>query len=215
MTWRAEGDAAMQLILVRHGQTQGNMERRYVGHIDEPLCAEGREAGRHAAQKLQELFGDAVDDVKVYCSPLARAQQSALVLFPAIHPLSIGDFREMDFGLFEGKTYDEIMADGDLAPLYTAWLDAGSAACCPQGESYGQFVERTVRAFRRVVRDARDSATERLAIVAHGGTIMAIMSAFDDARGSYYDYQVKNWEGYSGEVCIDVDAIRITAATRI
>ncbi len=71
----------------------------------------------------------------------------------------------------------------------------------PEGESREAFIRRTLEGFREVVRDAQAHDRETIAVVAHGGTIMSIMERYavkEDGTpaGSYYDYQIKNGEGY-------------------
>ena len=68
-------------------------------------------------------------------------------------------------------------------------------------ESREAFIRRTLEGFREVVRDAQAHDRETIAVVAHGGTIMSIMERYavkEDGTpaGSYYDYQIKNGEGY-------------------
>ena len=66
------GRHAMTVYLIRHGQTQGNLERRYIGSTDQPLCPQGREA-------LEGREMPSVDGL--YVSPLLRCRQTAAILF--------------------------------------------------------------------------------------------------------------------------------------
>ena len=85
----------MRWVLIRHGQTQGNLEHRYIGcRTDEPLCAAGREAlrlGRYPAVS------------RVFASPMRRCIETAAMLYPGILPQPVPGFRECDFGAFEEK----------------------------------------------------------------------------------------------------------------
>ena len=171
----------MRWVLIRHGQTQGNLERRYIGcRTDEPLCAAGREA-------LRVCRYPAVS--RVFASPMRRCVETAAILYPGIRPEIVPDFRECDFGAFEGKNYAELSGRAD----YQVWIDSGGALPFPGGEGRDAFAARCVRAFERLrAQDIREDC----ALIAHGGTIMAIMERYALPKGGYFDYQVGNGEGF-------------------
>ena len=169
----------MKWILIRHGQTQGNLEHRYIGcRTDEPLCAQG--AAALQAQKYPPVK-------KVYISPMKRCIETAAILYPDVPVEIIADFSECDFGEFENKNYAELNGRAD----YQAWIDSGGELPFPNGESRAHFAARCVSAFARIREQAEDCA-----LIAHGGTIMAIMERFALPAGSYYDFQVKNGGGF-------------------
>lgn len=171
----------MSVILIRHGRTRGNLEGRYVGsRTDEPLCAEG----------IAELKGRAWPPADaVFVSPMRRCTESAKILYPALDPVTVDDFRECDFGAFEGKNYAELNGRSD----YQAWIDSHGELPFPGGESREQMCARCERAFREL---ALLDGSRDIAIVAHGGTLMALMSEFALPRREYFDYQVRNGEGF-------------------
>lgn len=170
----------MRWILIRHGQTQGNLEHRYVGgRTDEPLCGAGRAAlGRRAYPPA----------ARVFVSPMKRCLQTAAILYPDAVPEQVDGLRECDFGTFENKAYAELNGRAD----YQAWVDSGGEMPFPGGESRASFAARCVQAFEAL----RRAPQEDCALIVHGGTVMAIMEAFAVPRGSYFDFQVKNGEGY-------------------
>ena len=169
----------MKWALIRHGKTQGNLEHRYIGsRTDEPLCAEGIAA-------LKEKPYPAVR--RVFVSPMKRCLETAALLYPGIPVEIVEDFRECDFGDFENKNYAELNGQAD----YQAWIDSNGEMPFPNGESRAVFAARCVSAFQIIRRQ-----TEDCAIIAHGGTIMAIMECCAQPVGSYYDFQVKNGEGF-------------------
>ena len=171
----------MKLYLIRHGLTQGNLEHRYIGcRTDEALCDEG-------ITRLRMLRLPPVDRVLV--SPMKRCIQSAEILYPAVRPETVRDFRECDFGDFEGKNYKELNGD----PAYQAWIDSNGELPVPGGESRKQFAERCVRAFEKLDLFAGDADC---ALVAHGGTLMAIMEVCAMPRGSYFEFQTGCGEGF-------------------
>ena len=171
----------MRLLLIRHGRTQGNREGRYIGTTDEPLCREGIEMLQSRAYPAAE---------RVFVSPLLRCRETARLLYPEKEAQAVEDFRECDFGLFENKNYAELNGRAD----YQAWIDSGGEASFPGGESPEMFRARCVRAFE-AVRPAFCAGTN--ALIVHGGTIMAIAAHL--TGGAYFDFQVKNGEGYIWE----------------
>ena len=171
----------MKWILIRHGATRGNLEGRYIGsRTDEPLCVEGIEA-------LKKRYYPPVQ--RVYASPMKRCLETASIIYPGIPVETITDFRECDFGLFENRNYVELNGRQD----YQTWIDSGGELPFPGGESRAEFAARCQAAFRELLKKApRDDC----ALVVHGGTIMAIMEAWAQPPAKYYDFQVRNGEGY-------------------
>lgn len=179
----------MEIMLIRHSITAGNLQRRYVGRTDEPLCPEGV---RLAEEKAELLLMPEL----VYTSPMLRCRQTAEILFPGMEPIAIDGLQETDFGRFEYKTYDELKDDPD----YMAWLESSGTGEIPGGESLIRVKERVMEAFGRLVMDIMlQDYTERVAVVAHGGTIMTLLAALGEPRRGYYDWQVGNCCGYAVE----------------
>ena len=98
----------MVLLLIRHGKTAGNLERRYVGTTDESLCPKG-------IRELKKRVYPSVDCV--IASPMKRCVETARILFGIDVLVRIcGGLREMDFGVFEYHNYEELNGD----PMYQA-----------------------------------------------------------------------------------------------
>ena len=167
--------------LIRHGMTQGNLEGRYIGSTDLPLCEEGirqLEARKAAAPYPKAEI--------CYCSPLKRCQQTAKILYPDLTPQVVTDFRETDFGAWENKTAKEL-ADED--PDFVKWMEGDKNITPPGGENNGWFLQRTCAAFEHVVDGLLRMGTySSAAIVAHGGVLMAILSAYGLPRAPFYDW---------------------------
>lgn len=177
----------MNVTLVRHGKTQGNLLSQYVGVTDEPLCDEGRtELARLAASGLYPAAE------RVFVSPLIRASESADIIYPSSKSQVEPDLRECDFGAFEGMSYDEL---SDL-PDYRAWLRSGGMTGFPGGEDQLIFRARCREAFERIVELAFEDNLQDIAIVAHGGTIMSILEGFSQEQGDFYRWHVKNGLGW-------------------
>ncbi len=172
----------MEILLARHGATAGNLLHRHLGVTDEPLCPEGRAALQPVDEALETVF----------VSPLLRARETAAVLFPGAAQIPVPDLAEMHFGRFENKNYEELSDD----PAYRAWVDGWCEGPCPGGESRAAFCSRTCAAFAALVSEALERGDRQLAIVAHGGTVMAVGERFAVPRRGYFDWKVPN-----GAVC--------------
>lgn len=181
----------MKIRILRHGESESNARRVYAGTTDTPLSAAGRaEAAR----------GLICPDVRlVYVTPLARTQETAGILFPRARQVVVDGFREMAFGAFEGMGYDEAEKD----PAFIAWNADGGMRPCPGGEGRLGFALRVSDAFQALVREAKEREEDSLTIVAHGGTIMALMASHALPRQDYRLWWVENLEGY--ELALDDD----------
>ena len=178
----------MEVVLIRHAQTPGNLELRYIGgRTDQPLSDKGIETARSVTS---------YPDVKrVTVSPMRRARHTAEIIFPNAEQIVSEGLREMDFGAFEGRNADE-MADN---ACYRAWVDGGCEGTCPGGENVAIFSARVCAAFETAVKDAEKRGEEKLYIVSHGGTMMAIMGEYGCPERRYYEWRVDNCRGYSAE----------------
>ncbi len=170
----------MQIILIRHAQTAGNLLRRYIGSTDEPLSPQGAAAAAAAAPKFQPKT--------VYVTPLCRTRQTAEILFPAARQIVVPALREMDFGLFEGRSADEMENDA----AYRAWVDGMCLGLCPNGESRDAFCARVRDGFLEVVAPLLENGASQAVFVVHGGTIMALLSQLAQPKTEYYDGAVSN-----------------------
>jgi broad specificity phosphatase PhoE len=160
-----------ELLLVRHGETVGQSSIRLYGSTDVALSDEGEQQMQATARSLAGLRFD-----RVLTSPLCRARRSAEVLLghmphPAIAIETIEAFREVDFGRWEGWTWDEVRErDGDE---HRRWSIEGLEFRYPEGESRRSFIAR-VQAEVPTIEQAFSQGCERMLIVVHKGVIKAI-----------------------------------------
>lgn len=164
----------MKIYLLRHGETEYNAQKRYLGRTDIPLSASGAEALVCAGVALE----------KVYVTPLRRTAQTAEILFPGVRQIPVPDLREMDFGIFEGLNYMDL-AD---SAAYREWVEGNCLGPVPQGESKELFCQRVCAAFASLVDRSLRGGERQLAIVAHGGTQMAVMERYGLPRKGYFDW---------------------------
>lgn len=167
----------MKIYLIRHGKTAGNLEKRYIGITDEPLCAEG-------ISELQKRNYPGCE--LVISSPMRRCTETARLIYPNKKIVICNDLAECDFGDFEGKNYLELSENSD----YQKWIDSGGALPFPNGESPDDFKKRCVRGFDGAVKKYADKNS--IAFVVHGGTVMAIMERYGGNGKSFYDHQTGN-----------------------
>jgi broad specificity phosphatase PhoE len=158
---------AVQLLVIRHGQSEWNALGRGHGWGDPPLSRLGEAQARGAVAGLatQELRPGVV------ASDLARARRTAeLVASPLqLEPVqTTPDLREHDIGEWDGRTWEEIERDWPGAK--EAWV-AERIDTPPGGESRSAFHQRVERAVRAV---AAERSSGRYLIVAHGGVVRAL-----------------------------------------
>ncbi len=170
----------ISLVFIRHGATKGNLEKRYIGRTDEPLC----ETGVEQSLRLRECN---FPKEYIFVSPMKRTVQTAELIFPECDYVTIDDFRETDFGAFEGKTAMELADDKE----YRAWVDSMCLNPIPSGEDVAEFKARCTKAFGEIVNSLPDNS--EATFVVHGGVIMAILESFAE-EGTFYDYHIGNGE---------------------
>lgn len=168
-----------ELLFIRHGSTAGNLEKRYIGRTDEPLCQEG-------LTQIHALAAQGLQADQLFLSPALRTRQTAQILFPHLTGTLVPDLWETNFGRFEAKTYQELSGDS----AYQAWLDTSCTGPIPGGETVAAFKARCVRAFERIIHTIPDGSTA--AFVIHGGCIMAILEACALPKRDFYDYHIPN-----------------------
>ena len=105
----------MEIELIRHFATEGNLEKRYIGVTDEEIKAEF--VLEHTLKK-EENGREEWKPELVIVSPLRRCRQTAEILFPGAEQVVCEQMRECDFGLFEGKNYQELTGN----PKYQSWI---------------------------------------------------------------------------------------------
>ena len=180
-----------RVYLIRHGTTAANEERLYYGATDVSLSEKG-------TAELRELYEEGgYPDVKactVFTSGMVRTKETLDILFPNTEFQIEPDFREMDFGKFEMRSYEELKDD----PEYQEWITGDYMAnSCPEGESGNNQCERAVRAFWRVLERTKGDVL----IISHSGTVIGIMqSLFPDEGENRWYWQCCGGCGYAVEM---------------
>lgn len=198
----------VKVNIIRHGKTALNERHCYVGVTDDELSDTGRM--EISDRKIRGIYPECD---KVFISPMKRTAQSAEIMFPEKKFVVIDELREMDFGSFEGKCYDELKD----CKSYRRWIDESRGmdekehialyenAENPENivlpERREKFVERVVQGFKRVLYLSEN--VDEISIVAHGGTVMSVVSAFSNEQ--FYSSMVACAEGIKAEVKYIID----------
>jgi broad specificity phosphatase PhoE len=164
-TLKTQNCASKRLVLVRHGETEGESSIRYHGATDVALNALGIEQMRRVGSALAGERFDAV-----YTSKLRRTVDAAAIVAPSMRVQAIEGFNEINFGKWEGLTADEIRA---LDPIvYDEWHVRRDDFVYPAGDSVTEFRARIVATFEQLL----PSMPVRALIVAHKGVIRSIIA---------------------------------------
>ncbi len=157
-----------RIWLIRHGEPVEEARQRCYGSLDVGLSEEGRGQMACVAKYLATEPLTAI-----YASPLSRTRESATILAAAMGaPLEISaGLREINFGDFEGLTYDEIAAR--YPALYRQWMEQPTQIRFPNGESFSDMRKRVLEAFDEI-RYAHRGHT--IAMVSHGGVNRIVLA---------------------------------------
>lgn len=177
----------MELILIRHLKTPGNEKRQYIGSTDEALSEQ--EVQNFVQKQKRENYPPVQ---QVITSPMKRCIQTAELIYPKNQVMQEVLLKECDFGIFEGKTYEDLKDKAE----YQAWLDSGGTIAFPEGEEQKKFRSRCVKGMLCQVDRLCKENVESAAFVVHGGTIMAVLEQLAEDQKDFYHWQVENGGGY-------------------
>lgn len=190
-------DDCFVLHVIRHLQTAGNEQRKYIGWTDEPIVATGA--------------GCLVPAQVVVGSDLLRARQTAALYYPeAIYEVD-SNWRECHFGEFEGKTYADLEKDTD----YRQWIDDPYTHAPRGGESLMALEQRVLSALKQIPNGA--------VIVTHGGPIRLLLTKFSPVDKEFWSWSIPHGTGYrlewaseqafkEGRPCISLSGVPITVS---
>ena len=172
----------MELYLIRHGKTFANENHLYCGSTDLPLSENG-------VEELKTKCYTVPQDVQFVTSGMKRTQQTLRTLFGDIPYTVDTDFREIDFGIFEMKSYEQLKDN----PEYQQWLEGDNFVNIPPlGESGRQMTDRVTQAVERYIKQGKNTV-----IITHGGVIAAVMThLFPQEDKNIYQWQPKPGCGY-------------------
>ena len=159
----------------------------YCGQTDVSLSQQGM-------QELLALKNSIVyPTADVYItSGLKRTAETLQVLYDKDPDIVISEFKELNFGDFEMKSYEELKN----RPEYQQWIGGAHDFACPNGESKAEFNGRVRIGLEKLCGIKADSAV----VICHGGVIVHIMERMFPKQRNFYEWQPENGRGYSLEI---------------
>ncbi|WHY69230.1 histidine phosphatase family protein [Neobacillus sp. SuZ13] len=195
----------MVIALFRHGVTEENKRKAYLGWNDSPLSPEIKDL---VISKSYEQY---------YSSDLQRCVQTGERLFSNAQLNLVKELREMNFGKWEGKTYEELKENVH----YRNWLKAPTLHLPPEGESYHEFTIRIDSGWTKIADEIFMSNLRSCAVITHGGVIRYLLSRFAPVKKEFWAWEVNHDQGYElifereslrrGERCILLLEVPLTA----
>jgi alpha-ribazole phosphatase len=172
----------VNLLLVRHGQTDWNLAQRFQGHIDVPL----NQTGCQQAMALKDrLAGQNIDCM--YSSDLQRASETARIISNGnIEIRTDLRLREMSFGAWEGLTYSEI--EEKYTDALSAWERDRYQSSPTNGESLAQLAQRLRSILDELCKKHKD---QTVLVVAHGGVLQVLIClALNLSPAMYWQFRL-------------------------
>lgn len=168
------------IYLVRHGQSLGNINRRYCGITDVELSLDGINQAKLAGLNLKNLKVS-----HIYTSPLKRAYETAIIISKEINiNVTLVDcIKEINFGIFENMTWEEMR--NDYKEETDNWIDQGFKYKFPNGESYVDIINR--------IAEFMDNIQDNSVVVSHFGVIQSILLYYKIVdSNNIWNYHISN-----------------------
>lgn len=183
----------MRWVWLRHGETEDNARRCYLGQCDSPLTAKGYEQVSVAVDWLVSNLLEDFKGTRLYTSDLGRCVETATIVGRALglQPKLDTRLRELDFGQWDGRTYEDIMSSGDREWL-ERWYDNPADVAPPDGETLSQLGQRVDQWVEQTIVSLESANNDTIVIVTHGGPIRWFQSRW--ARG---EGESGFWQGAS------------------
>lgn len=171
-----------EIYLIRHGRTEANEKWLYCGSTDLFLSEKG-------VEDLKSISYDVPEDTLFITSGMNRTEQTLNILFGDVHHRIDERFREVDFGIFEMKSYESLKEQA----VYQEWISGDNEKNVPpKGESGEQMKKRVLEGLGELQKEQHP-----VVLVCHGGVIAAIMEYLYPEEGrNRYQWQPKPGHGY-------------------
>lgn len=172
-------DDRVVIALFRHGVTEENKRKAYLGWNDSELTVE---SAKMSTSKNYESY---------FSSDLQRCIRTAKILFPTSIPYQLKELREMNFGEWEGKTYDDLKEDQH----YCQWVSDVVSVCPPRGESFHEFTSRVQTGWKRIMDVVLLQRLKSCAIITHGGVIRYLLTKYAPDKKDFWCFQAQHDQG--------------------
>ena len=164
----------LAITYIRHFVTKENEAKQYIGWMNVPIIQEP-----HMSHQLEA-------DI-VMTSDLLRCRQTARLLFPNVVIECSYRWRELNFGDFEGKTYEQLKT----VETYRRWLADPIRYVPPNGEAFTEFQTRIEQAISNAV----SRSASHIVVVTHGGVIRYVLSQYAPDVRPFWEWHVPFGEG--------------------
>jgi len=152
----------VKITLVRHSEVITEYQGKYNGYIDISLSKKGKSDAKELAKKLQDVEFD-----RIYCSDLLRAKETLEAFDYRVEPIYTEELREKSWGRHEGKSFQEIQAEGIEYKDFEQWISA------LDGEDFTSYTKKIQKYFYDTI--FKEDATHIL-VVTHSGVIKTLLS---------------------------------------
>jgi len=177
----------MKLSVIRHGVTEANEKKLYCGITDVPLS----EHARLYLKELKKIIVYPVADMYI-TSGLTRTTETLKILYDREPDVIIEEFRELNHGDFEMKSYNELKDNPD----YQRWIGDIYNEACPNGESGEALHIRVKTGLDKLL----GLNAKSIVVICHGGVIVSIMERMFPGQRNFYEWQPENGRGYTLEI---------------
>lgn len=178
----------MKWHFIRHGMTEANEKKWYCGCTDLELSQRGiaqlEILKREVSYPDAELF---------LTSGVRRTAQTLKLLYGNRDYHQLSEWKEMNFGDFEMKSYEQLRKD----PAYCGWAANFETQPCPGGESRAEFLVRVENGIKKAEKICAAHSAESAVIIVHGGVIAEIMGMFFPGERNFYEWQPACGRGYT------------------
>ncbi|MGL5964803.1 MAG: histidine phosphatase family protein [Fusobacteriaceae bacterium] len=175
-----------KLILIRHGETELNREKKFFGWLDPPLNDKGKIQALLAGKKMEKILLGR-ENIKIYISPLKRSVETYEEMNLERYPKEIiHDLKEINFGIFEGLSYEQILKKypDESKKAFSKWEDYNFET----GESPKDLQKRAISFIEKSIDKNKTNI-----IISHWGVINAILSYFfSKDLEAYWKFSLKN-----------------------
>ena len=169
----------MEIIIVRHGETQHNKAKKMQGSLPGILTEKGKNQARQVAESLKQF-----EFTHIYCSSLNRAKQTAEILSEVLSlPITIdGRLDEKNFGVWENRSFDELMHEYPELEKNFSWEVWNITP--DKAEPLSELTERAVDFLTEMTRRHRGS--DRILAVSHGGPMRVVLGFINGGEPEEY-----------------------------
>lgn len=173
---------------IRHGEIEETKNGAYIGVSDVSLSEKGKQDLIELDKNNRYPYAPVL-----FSSPLKRCLQTCEIIYPGKEPIVVDELSEINFGLWEGKTAEELKEN----LTFNKWLSGDNSVKPPEGESSADFTRRVCLMFQKIVDGLISTGHTEAVIVTHGGVIMTLMAVYGLPQAKPFEWACESGCGYS------------------